>query len=43
MLSEYFFELPQVVSYAYPDVFELLKAFYRQNPKDPKDPSENIS
>jgi Mlc titration factor MtfA (ptsG expression regulator) len=32
VLSEYFFELPDLVQAEYPAVYDLLAAFYRQDP-----------
>ena len=32
VISEYFFELPQLVAGTYPDVYAQLRAFYRQDP-----------
>ncbi|MGZ8216129.1 M90 family metallopeptidase [Methylomagnum sp.] len=34
VLSEYFFELPELVKAEYPAVYELLAAFYRQDPAE---------
>jgi Mlc titration factor MtfA (ptsG expression regulator) len=33
VLSEYFFELPETLAAEYPDVYEELRQFYRQDPK----------
>jgi Mlc titration factor MtfA (ptsG expression regulator) len=32
VISEAFFEMPQAIAQAYPDVYEQLTLFYRQNP-----------
>ncbi len=32
MLSECFFEIPDVVAGEYPDLYDLLKRYYRQDP-----------
>lgn len=36
--SEYFFEQPEVLNGEYPEVFRLLRAFYRQDPSRPQQP-----